>query len=197
MSYIAKLILAHGAGAGMESDFMQSMQRLLEERGIETVLFDFEYMQKAKELGKKRPPDKAPKLIEAFEQQIEKHSAGVPLFIGGKSMGGRIATMLPNLELVKGIAVLGYPFHPPGKPEKLRIEHFAEVAVDLLILQGERDTFGNKEEVSCYSLPSNIAVEYLSDGDHSFKPRKASGLIQKDNLVEAADKVLVFIKTHL
>lgn len=211
--YIAKLILAHGAGAGSDSPFMQDMAKLLVARKIETVLFDFDYMQVIKETGKKRPPEKLPKLQAQWHQQIEavlnaqsiplkstldavpQHD--LPLFIGGKSMGGRVASTIFPETPAKGCICLGYPFHPPGKPEKLRAEHLLTMDKPLLVVQGERDTFGNKEEVARYALPQSVSVHYLMDGDHSFKPRKASGVTLAENMAEAADTIAAFIQSHL
>lgn len=202
----AHLILAHGAGAGLESEFMQEMGAAIAAHDIAVWLFNFPYMEKAKLLGKKRPPDRAPVLLDAWQSAIEavtSHSDykdGERLYIGGKSMGGRMATVLatdPNYSavnnLISGVVALGYPFHPPGKPDKLRIEHLHDTAVPMLIVQGERDTFGNVSRVNELSLSPSITVEWLTDGDHSFKPRKASGIDQHHNIQKAAKEVAKWI----
>ena len=197
---VAQLILAHGAGAGKDSPFMQDMASLLSERGIEVILFDFDYMKKAVETGKKRPPEKVEKLQMQFQAQIEARNSSLPLFIGGKSMGGRVASMMfsqsnPEFD-AKGCICLGYPFHPPGKADKLRVEHLKSLQKPLLVVQGERDTFGNQQEVQDYGLPDVISLLFLPDGDHSFKPRKASGKTLDENMQIAADRVADFIKSH-
>jgi len=185
-------VFAHGAGAGMEHAFMQHVALGLAEKGIQVVRFNFPYMVKRSEDGKKRPPDRAPKLLEAFEQIIAEY-ADQPIVIGGKSMGGRMASLLAENPLVAGIACLGYPFHPPGKPEKYKGEHLAALTKPCLILQGERDTFGKREEFEHFSLSQIITVEFIPDGDHSFKPRKSSGHSEKGNLAHTVDVLSQFI----
>ncbi len=185
-------VFAHGAGAGMEHAFMQHVALGLAEKGIQVVRFNFPYMVKRSEDGKKRPPDRAPKLLEAFEQIIAEY-ADQPIVIGGKSMGGRMASLLAENPLVAGIACLGYPFHPPGKPEKYKGEHLADLAKPCLILQGERDTFGKREEFEHFSLSQSVTVEFVPDGDHSFKPRKSSGHTEEGNLAHTVDVLSQFI----
>jgi len=198
---IARLILAHGAGAGKHHDFMQAMASQLTGHNIEVVLFNFPYMQTMMETGKRRPPDKAEKLLSHFAaliDEVAKIQTSVPTFIGGKSMGGRMATMvLDESESIIGAIAFGYPFHPPGKPEKLRTAHLETLKKPLLILQGERDTFGTKDEVSAYALSSTIAVSYLTDGDHSFKPRKQSGFTLETHIECAAKSTADFIKARV
>ena len=178
---IARLVLAHGAGAGKEHDFP--------------------YMQTIKETGKRRPPDKADKLLAHFEGVIDNvvsESDALPTFVGGKSMGGRMASMLVDTnERVSGCVALGYPFHPPGKPEKTRTAHLESMEKPMLIIQGERDTFGTQTEVLEYSLANTIQCEFLADGDHSLKPRKASGLTHQQHLESAAKLIHAFLcRTH-
>ncbi|MFC0116337.1 alpha/beta family hydrolase [Pseudoalteromonas xiamenensis] len=196
---IANLLLAHGAGAGLDSDFMVEIAELLAARGVNVARFDFEYMQQAKALNKRRPPDRAPKLLDCFLENIHRVNSDLPLFIAGKSMGGRMATLLAaqNEVDVYGVIALGYPFHPPGKPEKLRTEHFGDVTVPFLIVQGERDTFGTKDEVLGLPIPQTIKFEWLQDGDHSFKPRKSSGYSESGHRVTAANAISDFINRVL
>ena len=192
------VVLAHGAGAGMESDFMQFMAEALAERGLRVGRFNFPYMERAVTEGKRRPPDAMKKLLAAWEEVIHQVfrdlNSTQRLAIGGKSMGGRIASMSTHLVGVNALICLGYPFHPPGKPEKLRTEHLSDIKVPTLIVQGERDTFGRKEEVQAMKIPRRFKKKWLSDGDHSFKPRKASGLTVDDNLSEAVDSVACFLQ---
>jgi len=186
-------IFAHGAGAGMEHDFMTAVAKGLVEQGIRVVRFNFPYMIKRAEDGKKRPPDRASKLLEAYSEVIA-HFAYSPVVIGGKSMGGRMSSLLAENELVAGIACLGFPFHPPGKPEKYKGKHLADIEKPMLILQGERDTFGKREEFDDFVLSSQIKVSFLPDGDHSFKPRKSSGYTEGGNIELAVEQLATFIK---
>ena len=186
-------IFAHGAGAGMEHDFMAAVAKGLVEQGIRVVRFNFPYMIKRAEDGKKRPPDRAPKLLEAYEEVIA-HFTSQPIVIGGKSMGGRMSSLLAENELVAGIACLGFPFHPPGKPEKFKGDHLANIEKPTLILQGERDTFGKREEFDDFVLSSQVKVSFLPDGDHSFKPRKSSGHTEAGNIELAVEQLAAFFK---
>lgn len=195
-SELTTLVLAHGAGAGMDSDFMVAFAEGLSARGLQVVLFEFPYMQKRRIDGKRRPPDRAPKLMEYYKEVIADLEPGRRLIIGGKSMGGRIASMLlaENNKLADGLLMLGYPFAPPGKPDKLRVEHFPDIENPTVIVQGERDTFGGKAFVEDLTLPLNFNVFWSEDGDHSLKPRKASGRTESENWEAAMDAV---IASHL
>ena len=185
------IVLAHGAGAPMDSDFMDAVASGLADGGLRVARFEFPYMVKRRGDGKRRPPDRAPVLIETYLKVAAELGAD-NLIIGGKSMGGRIASMVADEAGVAGVACLGYPFHPPGKPEKLRTEHLERLKTPALILQGERDPFGKREEVEGYNLSSSIRVEYLPDGDHDLNPRKASGLSRKDNWQTAIGSIRKF-----
>lgn len=189
-------IFAHGAGAGMDHEFMQSVAKGLAFKGIRVIRFNFPYMIKRAEDGKRRPPDRAPKLLEAYQEIIGQVDAD-KLVIGGKSMGGRMASHLSEVDKVAAMACLGFPFHPPGKPEKYKGEHLAELAKPCLILQGERDTFGKREEFADFDLSDSIRVEFIPDGDHSFKPRKSSGYTEQQNIALTVEKLSAFIKEVL
>jgi len=186
-------IFAHGAGAGMDHTFMQAVAKGLAEKGIQVVRFNFPYMVKRAEDGKKRPPDRAPKLLEAYQTVIEEHCTTGAVVIGGKSMGGRMASLLTEEKQVAGVACLGFPFHPPGKPENYKGGHLAELEKPCLILQGERDTFGKKEEFEQFELSSAVQVAFIPDGDHSFKPRKRSGHSEESNMELAVEHLAKFI----
>ncbi|MEZ9247212.1 alpha/beta fold hydrolase [Vibrio lentus] len=192
----ATFVFAHGAGAGMDHEFMQSVAKGLAFKGIRVIRFNFPYMIKRAEDGKRRPPDRAPKLLEAYQEVIEQVDAD-KLVIGGKSMGGRMASHLSELDKVAAMACLGFPFHPPGKPEKYKGEHLAELTKPCLILQGERDTFGKREEFADFDLSDSIRVEFIPDGDHSFKPRKSSGYTEQQNIALTVEKLSAFIKEVL
>jgi predicted alpha/beta-hydrolase family hydrolase len=160
---IARFIFAHGAGAGMDSDFMRDVANQLAALQIEVLRFNFPYMQIMSESGKRRPPTRMPTLLEAYLAIVEQHKTDLPLFIGGKSMGGRAATMLGTQAQtqgkINGVIALGYPFHPSGKPEKLRIDHLPDLLAPCLIVQGERDALGNKAEIAGYDLPESLQLE--------------------------------------
>jgi predicted alpha/beta-hydrolase family hydrolase len=181
----ATVLLAHGAGAPMDSPFMAAMASGLAAQGWRVVRFEFAYMARQRLSGRKAAPDRLPKLQEVFRQQVALEAAQGPVVIGGKSMGGRVASLLLDELQVLGGVCLGYPFHPLGKPEQLRTEHLRELATPTLILQGERDGFGHRLEVETYSLSPQITLQWLPDGDHSFKPRKSSGITEEQNWHQA------------
>ena len=192
--------LAHGAGAPMDSAFMVAFSEGLAERGLRCVRFEFPYMAQRRDDGKKRPPNRAPILLETWRAVID-HLGRDNLVIGGKSMGGRMASMVAR-ELedegapVKGLVCLGYPFHPPGKPEKAegRMAHLLDIKTPTLILQGARDTFGGIDQVPDLPLSDAIRVQWLEDGDHGFKPRKKSGRSEAQNWAEAIDAMAAFAR---
>ncbi|MDJ0805786.1 MAG: dienelactone hydrolase family protein [Gammaproteobacteria bacterium] len=191
-----KLILAHGAGQGMDSPFLAQIAERVAAHRHQVVRFNFPYMQTQVLTGKRRPPDREPKLLDSWRKivnRVRRQHSG-KLLIGGKSMGGRMASLLADELQVDGLICLGYPFHPPGKPERLRTKHLAGLQTPTLICQGERDTFGKREEVAHYSLSEKIQLYWLIDGDHSFKPRKASGIDLQHNLDAAAEAILNFIR---
>jgi predicted alpha/beta-hydrolase family hydrolase len=177
-----RVILAHGAGAGMRSEFMRVIADKLVLQGFEVVRFEFPYMQKITATGKRRPPDPMPKLLAYFAEIIAQFDEDVPLFLAGKSMGGRVASMLFEASSASGCFVFGYPFHPAGKPDKLRVDHLFEITKPLHIFQGTRDRMGSFSEVTQYNLPPSVSVHWLEDGDHDLKPRKISGFLHDDHL---------------
>jgi predicted alpha/beta-hydrolase family hydrolase len=186
------IILAHGAGVAMDSEFMDTFSRGLAERDIRVVRFEFPYMSVRRTTGKRRPPDREPILRETWLRVIESLGAE-GLVIGGKSMGGRIASLIADEADVAGLVCLGYPFHPAGKPDKLRTEHLNTIRTPTLIVQGERDALGNKAEVAGYELSKKIKIHWLPDGDHSFKPRKASGRTLEENWTDAIEVIMDFM----
>ncbi len=188
------LVLAHGAGAPMDSEFMNIIAEGLAARNIRVARFEFPYMRRRREDGKKRPPDRQAVLEETWLSVISLMGNDAKVFIGGKSMGGRMASMLVDKTQASGLLCLGYPFHPPGKPERLRIAHLEHLQTPTLILQGTRDTLGNLSDVADYPLSSNIKVHWLEDGDHSLKPRIKSGRTLTQNLEEAVAAMAAFIK---
>ncbi|MBS3650854.1 alpha/beta hydrolase [Pseudaminobacter sp. 19-2017] len=191
------LLLAHGAGAPMDSGWMNDMAALFAAQGIRVARFEFGYMA-ARRQGQRKPPPRAESItgeylaaVEALSNQGEVRGK---LFIGGKSLGGRVASMVAGRlfaeERIAGLVCLGYPFHPPGQPEKLRTGHLKELSVPTLMCQGTRDPFGTQEEVAGYGLPASITVHWLDDGDHDFKPRKP--LTLRTNQEDTASAVAAF-----
>ena len=192
----ARLLLAHGAGAPMDTPFMNRIAEAIAGAGFEVIRFEFDYMAKRRSDGRRRGPDRAPKLIERFEQAIGQVGPSAEVFIGGKSMGGRIASLVATRTEVAGVVCLGYPFHPPGRPDRRRTSHLETLETPTLIVQGTRDPFGTREEVAGYGLPTSIRVVWLEDGDHSFKPRKKSGRTWEQNLDAAAEAVIEFTRSR-
>lgn len=199
-----RLILAHGAGAAMTSPFLDQLAALLEARRIAVSRFEFAYMAARRAGGKRRPPPAAEKLtgeyLEAISQARGSLAPAQRLFIGGKSMGGRVASLIARdcFERgdIRGLVCFGYPFHPPGKPEQLRTTHLASLTCPALIVQGERDPFGSRAEVEGYALAPAISVTWIGDGDHDLGPRGASGFTRKGNLAAAADAAAAFMLSH-
>ena len=192
------LVLAHGAGAAMDSRFMDFFAEELAAGGVPTARFEFPYMLRCRAEGTKRPPDRAAVLMDSWHKVIRKIEAdGISrgsIIIGGKSMGGRVASMVAPDAGILGLVCLGYPFHPPGRPEKKRLEHLADIATPMLVIQGTRDSLGSKLDVAGYALSRKILIHWLEDGDHSFKPRKSSGRTEEQNWREGVDAVLAWVK---
>jgi predicted alpha/beta-hydrolase family hydrolase len=183
--------LAHGAGAGMDTPFMSYFAGELAGRGLRVVRFEFPYMAGYRKTGARKPPDREPVLRDTWLEVVRTLGAQ-KLIIGGKSMGGRIASLVADDAGVAGLVCLGYPFHPVGKPDRLRVAHLATLHTPTLILQGKRDPFGQQGEVQGYTLSPSIQIRWLTDGDHSFKPRKASGCTQQQNWQSALDEMVRF-----
>jgi len=196
-----RLLLAHGAGAAMTSPFMNNIAALLAERSVAVSRFEFSYMAARRDTGKRRPPPRAETLLHEYETAIAAARKTAPkrprLFIGGKSMGGRVASMVADEAFaagsIAGLVCLGYPFHPPGKPDQLRTAHLIGLTCPALIVQGERDPFGSRAEVESMQLSSAIAFSWAADGDHDLGPRGASGFTRKGNLAAAADAIAAFM----
>ena len=195
------VLLAHGAGAPMDSDFMTRAAEGLAEAGHRCLRFEFPYMAKRREDAKRRPPDRQPKLLDAFQlvlaDAIEASAPSARIFIGGKSMGGRMASLLAAdaglAKPVAGLFALGYPFHPPGKPETLRTDHFSAIRVPFLICQGERDPFGPRDELASMELPQTIEIAWFPDGNHDLTPRRKSGIPPEENLDGAIAAISTFM----
>ena len=192
-------IFAHGAGASMDSEFMQGVADALAVRGVAVLRFEFSYMNRRRVDGVKSPPSKMPVLLDEFRELLRTVRAlGVRrVVLGGKSMGGRAASMLMDEQAVSGCVCLGYPFHPVGRSSELRIDHLLSICTPTLIVQGERDRFGMRAEVEAYSLAEWVQYHWVLDGDHDFKPLKRSGVDETFEMEKAIDKVAGFIECCL
>ncbi len=195
------LVLAHGAGADQRHRFMVATARRLSDRGVSVVTFNFLYMER-----KRRAPDRAPILevtwrtvLDAVVGRLKPKEA---IAIGGKSMGGRIASQVaastPDTEAwrrVGGLVLLGYPLHPPGQPERPRVAHLPAIEMPILLVQGTRDTFGAREEIEPVfgALKTRVDYEFIEGGDHSFAVPKSSGHSDADILDRIADRVATWI----
>ncbi len=188
------VILAHGAGAPMDSDWMNKLAVGLGEADLRVIRFEFPYMAQRRDGGKQRPPNPTKVLLATWLEVLAQVGHPGRLVIGGKSMGGRMASMIADEVGVAGLVCLGYPFHPPGKPHQLRTEHLLALRTPTLVIQGERDPFGGPEEVADYALSEQIEFHWLPDGDHGFKPRKKSGFTEEAHLQSAVRALLSFVK---
>ncbi|OSQ36553.1 alpha/beta family hydrolase [Thalassospira mesophila] len=188
------IVLAHGAGAPMDSPFMTDMATRLATCGYRVARFEFPYMAKRRADGTKRPPDRAPVLIDTFRNVINQIGSPENLVIGGKSMGGRIASMVADEMKVKALLCLGYPFHPTGKPEKRRVEHLQTLNTPTLICHGTRDPFGSADEIATYGLSPAISIHWVEDGNHDFTPRKSSGRDAAQNLHDCGVAIDSFLQ---
>lgn len=198
---VAGLVLAHGAGAGQKSAFMVATARGLAARGIVTATFDFPYIA----MGRK-VPDKGPVLEASWREAIDRARAddgfrALPLFIGGKSMGGRIASHVAAgiTPPVAGLVFLGYPLHPPGKPAQRRDAHLPAIAPPMLFVQGSADAFGTAEEIRALltRLTRDCVLHEIASGDHSFKVPARTGRTQSDVMKEVLDAVEGFIRKRV
>lgn len=195
-----RLVLAHGAGGPMTSAFLETMAGLLAARGLAVTRFEFAYMAARRTNGKRKPPPKAELLVPEYRAAVEQIGArmhgGQRLVIGGKSMGGRVASLLADELLaagrIAGLVCLGYPFHPPGQPDRLRTGHLVDLMTPALIVQGERDPFGSRAEVERLPLSPRIGFHWAGDGDHDLGPRGGKGFTRRGNLEAAADAVARF-----
>jgi uncharacterized protein len=191
-----RLILAHGAGGNQSSSFMVRFATALAERGFPTLTFNFLYSEQGR-----RVPDRNDKLEACYRKLIEACRGGVlggkvdreKLVIGGKSMGGRIASQVAAVDPsgIAGLVLLGYPLHPPGQTEKLRTRHLADIKVPTLFVQGSRDTFGTPAELVPHlaklKAPNDLYV--VEGGDHSFKVPKQAGLSQEQVYDSVLDEI--------
>ena len=201
----ATVLFAHGAGAAMDSAGMNAITSAIVEQGIRVARFEFAYMAGRRD-GVRKPPPRGDSLLgeyrDAVASALDEAPDATPLFIGGHSLGGRVASMVAqelfDAGTIAGLVCFSYPFHPPAKPEQLRTAHLLGSTVPTLIVQGTRDEFGTPDEVAGYDLSPTIEVYWLGDGDHSLRPRKTiSGRTYAQNLAEAAEAVAGFVSRTL
>ena len=188
------ILLAHGAGAPMDSPSLTATAKALAGSGFRVARFEFDYMAGRRTEAGRKPPPRAEKLNPEYIAALDALDARRPLIIGGKSMGGRVASMVADdlfaSGRVGGLLCLGYPFHPPARPEQLRTKHLVNLKTPTLIVQGTRDEFGTREDVSAYTLSPAIEYLWLEDGNHDLKPRKSiSGFSSADHLKTMAEAV--------
>lgn len=189
------ILLAHGAGAPMDSASMNATAKALAAQGFRVARFEFGYMASRRTAAGKKPPPKAETVMPEYIAAVDDLGpTNGPLIIGGKSMGGRVASMvadaLYDARRIAGLLCLGYPFHPPGRPQQLRTAHLLDLKTPALICQGTRDEFGDRYEVGEFRLSDQIEVFWLEDGDHDLKPRKSiSGFSTADHLKSLASEV--------
>jgi len=195
------ILLAHGAGAPMDSASMTAAAESLAGEGFRVARFEFAYMASRRSEAGRKPPPRAETLNPEYRAAIEALGPSRSLIVGGKSMGGRVVSMIAD-ELfaagrIGGLLCLGYPFHPPAKPQQLRTQHLADLKTPTLIVQGTRDEFGTREEVGGYTLSPAIEMLWLEDGDHDLRPRKASGFSPSGHLATMAKTVAAWADARL
>ncbi|MDX2222035.1 MAG: alpha/beta family hydrolase [Rhodospirillaceae bacterium] len=187
------VILAHGAGAPMDTPFMAYFADGLAAAGYRVGRFEFPYMAARRVTGQRKPPDRTPVLLDTWRAVVRAHDPRT-LVIGGKSMGGRMASLLADELGARGLICLGYPFYGMGRRDKPRIAHLLDLRTPTLICQGERDPLGDRAAVESLSWPASVAFQWLPDGDHDFKPRKVSGHTHADNLALALTAATDFLR---
>jgi len=171
----------------MDSPFMEALTGGLTRRGMRVLRFEFPYMRVRRQTGRRRTPDREAVLLETWRQVVDALGGASELVIGGKSMGGRMASMVADELGCRALACFGYPFHAAGRPEKPRVDHLRGVRTPALILQGTRDPFGLPGEVAGYGLSPAVTVHWLAGGDHDLKTPQAASRSQADLIDEAAD----------
>lgn len=191
----ALVVFAHGAGADKSHEFMETVSKALNSHNISVLRFNFSYMDVRLAEGNRRPPDRMPKLLQCFQAVIDALDTNLPVFLAGKSMGGRVAATLASDETlnVKGVMCLGYPFHPQKKPDKLRLEPLQETRKPILILQGTRDALGSEDDISGYEISQQCHCVFFADGDHNLKPRIKSGYTHTQHINGAVNEMVKFI----
>jgi predicted alpha/beta-hydrolase family hydrolase len=176
----------------MDSPFMNTIAQAIAGDDVRVVRFEFPYMAARRAGGKRGAPDREPILLDSWRNVIAQLGDPSRLVIGGKSMGGRIASMVADEAGVAGLVCLGYPFHPPGNPARTRVKHLENLRTPTLIVQGTRDSFGLPGEVANYGLSKQIRIVWIEAGDHSFKPLARSGRTEAQNIADTISEVRRF-----
>jgi hypothetical protein len=179
----------------MGSPFMSAVASGLAATGVRVIRFELPYMQRRRRDGVRRPPDREAVLVASWVEVIDRLGGGPQLVIGGKSMGGRIASLVADEAQARGLVCFGYPFHPRRRPDRLRTEHLRALTTPTLIVQGARDALGSQAEVQGYELAPSIQLHWLPDADHSFRPRKRSGWTEADHLQAAVEVAAQFVRS--
>ena len=195
---LGRLLLTHGAGAGQDSAFLVALRQALAQAGIQTLAIEFAYLRRMRHEGRRRPPPRVERLVDelaGWRDTLTEHLA-TPPWLGGKSMGGRVASMLAARDGAPGLVLCGYPFHPPRRPATLRLDHWPALACPTLVVQGERDPFGTRQEVADYDLPAVAELQWLADGEHDWRPRRRSGHDQASLIRQAACGIADFMQRH-
>jgi predicted alpha/beta-hydrolase family hydrolase len=199
------VVLTHGAGGPMDDPFLETIAAGLAANGLRVARFEFPYMAGRRKDGRRRPPDRQPVLLATWRSVVDALGGGRALVLGGKSMGGRMASLVADEVGARGLVCLGYPFHPPGRATELRTAHLASLRTPTLVVQGTRDPFGTRDEVAGYRLSPAIALHWIEDGDHSLVPRRSrarsawpsgssdGGRTRRQNLDEALEAVVTFV----
>ncbi|MBB4268178.1 alpha/beta family hydrolase [Roseospira visakhapatnamensis] len=189
-----RFLFAHGAGAPMDSDWMAAVGHGLAEAGIRVARFEFPFMARRRRDGTRRPPDREPVLLDTWRRVLAAQGPADGVVIGGKSLGGRVAALLADEAGVAGLVCLGYPVHPQGKPDRSRAAPLRDIKTPTLICQGTRDPLGPRETAAALSLSPAVRLVWLEDGDHGFKPRRASGRTESQAIAEAVAATAAFIR---
>lgn len=188
----ARLVLCHGAGVGHDSEFLSGLRQRLAACGIQVVAVEFAYMTIMRKEGRRRPPPRIETLVAElaeWHQVLLALDDETPLWLGGKSMGARVASLLATQAGVTGLVLCGYPFHPPGKPTRLRLDHWPQIVCPVLLFQGTRDPFGRRDEVEGYDLPAQVECHFLEGGDHDWQAPKRHAQTQSTLIDEAVGHV--------
>lgn len=198
----ARLLIAPGAMGAMDTPFLEMLSTRLAAEGVTVSRFEFGYMSQRRAGGARRPPPRAEMLLDEYRAAVaevkRQTDDGRALLIGGKSLGGRVASLVAGelfeAGVIAGLVCIGYPFHPPAKPDKLRTAHLERLSCPMLIIQGERDPFGTRQEVPHFPIDRRIRLAWIGDGDHDLKPRKRSGHTVESNIADAAAAVRDFAR---
>lgn len=170
---LGSILLAHGSGAPMDTPFMDRAAQALNAAGLRVFRYEFAYMAQRRETGKRPPPSRFEKLQEELAARWQDWEVEGPRYLGGKSLGSRVSISMASRLGAAGAVALGYPFHPPGKPENVRLAPFEGLTCPVLILQGTRDPFGTPEDVANYPLPPQVEIHWIQGGSHDLSVRKS------------------------